>query len=216
VKGFLTKDAGVFASLSEGDFGPLTETMKTFVIQALAESRQGASSVENILKASNLKRGSVTYTKAPFDLKALAAEAVERAKPAAEKKGLALTFSVQEAGTPYIFTGDKAQIHDHVLRNIIDNSIAYTPSGSIAVSLKKENGKFVFAVKDSGVGITEEDKKRLFTEGGHGKDSQRVNVHSTGYGLFIAKTITEEHGGTVRAESEGAGKGSTFIVEFPA
>ncbi|MDE1919073.1 MAG: HAMP domain-containing histidine kinase [Patescibacteria group bacterium] len=70
-------------------------------------------------------------------------------------------------------------------------------------------------MKDTGIGITEEDKKRLFTEGGHGKDSQKVNVHSTGYGLFIAKNIVEAHGGTIRAESEGAGKGSTFIVELP-
>lgn len=215
VKGSLTKDAGAFASLSEGDFGPLPEATKAFVTQALVESRQGADAVGNILKASNLKKGAVTYTKAPFDLKELVAKAVERAKPAAEKKGLALTFLVQEMGTPYTLTGDKAQINDHVLRNIIDNSINYTPSGSVTVSLKKENGKFVFAVKDTGIGITEEDKKRLFTEGGHGKDSQRVNVHSTGYGLFIAKSITEEHGGTIRAESEGQGKGSTFVVEFP-
>ncbi|MCR4275855.1 MAG: HAMP domain-containing histidine kinase [Candidatus Parcubacteria bacterium] len=215
VKGSLAKDAGAFASLVEGDFGPLAENMKNFVTQALVESQGGASSVENILKASNLKKGSVTYTKALFDLKELVAKAVERAKPAAEKKGLALTFLVQEMGTPYILNGDGPQIFDHVLRNIIDNSINYTPSGSVTVSLKKENGKFVFAVKDTGVGITEEDKKRLFTEGGHGKDSQRINVHSTGYGLFIAKSIVEEHGGTIRAESEGAGKGSTFIVEFP-
>ena len=84
-----------------------------------------------------------------------------------------------------------------------------------AVSLKRDGTKIVFAVKDSGIGITEEDKKRLFTEGGHGEDSQTVNVHSTGYGLYIAKQIAIAHGGAIRAESEGADKGSTFIVEFP-
>lgn len=213
VKGFLTKDAGAFAAIADGDFGQCDVNMKPFVERALVESRQGATSVENILKASNLKKGSVTYSKAPFDLKALVAEAVERAKPAAEKKGLALTFLVQEMGTSYILTGDKEQISDHVLRNLIDNAINYTPSGSIAISLKKENGKFVFAVKDTGIGITEEDKKRLFTEGGHGKDSRTINAHSTGYGLYIAKQITEAQGGTIRAESEG--QGSTFVVEFP-
>lgn len=213
VKGSLTKDAGAFASLTEGDFGPLPEAMKAFVTQALVESRQGADGVANILKASNLKKGKVTYAKAPFDLKELALKAVERAKPAAEKKELALTFTAAEGS--YQMTGDAPQIFDHVLRNIIDNSIAYTPSGSVEVLLKRAGPKIVFAVKDTGVGITEEDKKKLFTEGGHGKDSQRVNVHSTGYGLFIAKSITEEHGGTIRAESGGQGKGSAFIVEFP-
>ncbi len=214
VKGFLTKAEGAFAALIDGDFGQLPEELKPFVEHSLAETRQGVDSVSNILKAANLKKGTVAYTKEPFDLRALAAAAVEKAKLAAEQKGLTLTFAADEAS--YQMIGDKAQIDDHVLRNLIDNAVNYTPSGSISVSLKREGDKLVFAVKDSGIGITDEDKARLFTEGGHGKDSQTVNVHSTGYGLYIAKQITEAHGGTIRAESEGAGKGSTFTVEFPA
>ena len=213
VKNSLTKDMGAFAAISQGDFGAPPDGMKPFVERALAESRQSAGSVENILKASNLKKGPVTYAKAPFDLKALVAEAVEKAKPTAEQKGLTLLLTADEAS--YQITGDKVQLSDHVLRNLIDNAINYTPSGTVTVSLKKENNKFVFAVKDSGIGITDEDKKRLFTEGGHGKESQKINVHSTGYGLYIAKNIVEAHGGTIHAESEGAGKGSTFIVELP-
>lgn len=214
VKGFLTKDAGAFAALVEGDLGQLPETAKPFVASALAQSRAGADSVGNILKASNLKRGTVTYIKAPFDLKALVAGAVEKARASAEQKGLKIEF-VSDEGL-YQMLGDASQLNDHVLRNLIENSINYTPAGSITVSLKNEGGKLVFAVKDTGVGISAEDKKRLFTEGGHGAESQRVNVHSTGYGLYIAKQITEAHGGTIRAESEGAGKGSTFIAEFPS
>ena len=168
----------------------------------------------NILTAANLKKGTVAYAREPFDLKTLVAEAVEKGRSAAEQKGLTLTFSTDESS--YQMTGDKVQINDHVLRNLIDNATNYTPSGSIIVSLKKENDKFILTVKDTGIGINEEDMKRLFTEGGHGKDSQKVNVHSTGYGLYIAKQIILAHGGTIRAESEGEGKGSTFIVEFPA
>ena len=214
VKGFLTKDMGAFASLSEGDYGPLPEGMKSMVTSALAQSRQGVDSVSAILKAANLKKGTVSYVKEPFDLKELTTEAVERMRAPAESKGLNLLFNFDDG--PFQMVGDKGQISDHILRNLIDNAINYTPSGSIAVSLKHIDGKFVFVVKDTGVGITEEDKKRLFTEGGHGKDSQTINAHSTGYGLFIAKKITEAHDGTIRAESEGHGKGSTFVVEFPA
>ena len=214
VKGFLTKDAGAFAAISQGDFGQCDVNMKSFVERALVESRQGADSVGNILKASNLKKGTVTYTKESFDLKELVAGAAEKAKLAAEQKGLTLTFTADEGS--YQMMGDKAQISDHVLRNLIDNSINYTSSGSVSVSLKKDAGKLVLIVEDTGIGITEEDKQRLFTEGGHGKDSQTVNAHSTGYGLYIAKQITEAHNGTIRAESLGAGKGSTFVVEFPA
>ena len=216
VKGFLTKDAGAFASLCDGDFGPLPDGLKPFVCNALEQSRSGARSVTDLLTASNQKKGTITYAKEPFDLKALAAEITEKAKSMAEEKKLALAFSADDAGGPYTMSGDKEKIGDHVLRNIIENSIHYTLSGSVAVSLKKEDNKFIFRVEDTGIGITEEDKKRLFTEGGHGKDSQKINVHSTGYGLYIAKNIVAAHGGTIRAESEGEGKGSTFTVELPA
>jgi signal transduction histidine kinase len=214
VKGFLTKAQGAFAALVEGDFGTVPAETIPFVERALAETRNGVDSVSAILKAANLKKGTVAYDKKPFDLKALVEKAVDSAKQGAEQKGLVLTL-VTDAET-YQMTGDAPQINDHVLRNLIDNSINYTPTGSVTVSLKKVGSTYVFAVKDTGVGVTDEDKVRLFTEGGHGKESIKVNVHSTGYGLFIAKQITEAHGGTIRAESEGAGKGSTFIVEFPA
>jgi signal transduction histidine kinase len=57
--------------------------------------------------------------------------------------------------------------------------------------------------------------KHLFTEGGRGKESTKVNVDSTGYGLFVAKSVVEAHGGKIWAESEGKGKGSRFTVELP-
>lgn len=215
VKGYLTKDMGAFAALAEGDLGPLPDAVKPFVKTALEQSRDGANSVIDILQASNQKKGTVEYKHEPFDLAALVSQWYEKLKPLAEKKGLAMTLSVDATGAPYTVTGDGPQTGDHVLRNLIENSINYTPSGSITISLKKEAGKAIFTVADTGVGISDEDKKRLFTEGGKGKESLKVNVHSTGYGLFIAKNIVVAEGGTVRAESEGPGKGSRFIAEFP-
>ncbi len=57
--------------------------------------------------------------------------------------------------------------------------------------------------------------QHLFTEGGHGAESRKVNVDSTGFGLYIVKNIIEAHKGRVWAESEGAGKGAKFTVELP-
>ena len=215
VKGFLTKDASAFAALVDGDFGQLQDGMKPFVENALAQSRDGARSVTDILTASNQKKGTISYAKDPLDLKEIIAGVIQKEQPTAAAKKLTLSFSADDAGAPYTMNGDKEKLAENVFRNIVQNSIYYTPSGSITASLQTEGTKFIFSVKDTGVGITEEDKKNLFTEGGHGKDSQKVNVHSTGYGLFIAKNIVEAHGGTIRAESEGAGKGSTFTVELP-
>jgi len=215
VKGFLTKDSNAFAALADGDFGVLPEQAKQLAEHALTQSREGAASVTNILTASNQKKGTVSYTKAPLDLKIILSEAVESAKSLATEKGLALSLTVDDKVENYVVNGDREKLKENVLRNIIENSIHYTPSGSIGVNLGKSDSRFIVSIKDTGIGITDEDKKLLFTEGGHGKDSQRINVHSTGYGLFIAKNIVEAHGGSIRAESEGAGKGSTFVVELP-
>lgn len=222
VKGFLTKAEGAFAALLEGDFGTLPEGMRPFVTEALRQTREGVTSVSDILQAANQKRGTITYQKEPFDLGKLVIEHVEHARAAAEQKKLDLKLYLDETAT-YPFTGDKAQIAEHVLRNLLDNAVAYTPAGAIEVRLEKVAGPasgldaraYRLSVKDTGVGISEGDKRRLFTEGGHGKESQKVNVHSTGYGLYIAKNIVEHHGGAIRAESEGPGKGTTFIVELP-
>lgn len=216
VKGFLTKDMSAFAALVEGDFGVLPDSMRAFVESALFNSREGARSVIDLLQASNQKKGTVEYKKEPFDFATVVKEWFDKIKPIAEKKGLKYEFILDETKVPYSAIGDRGQMGDHVIRNLIENATNYTLQGGITVSLTKSDGKMIFSVKDTGVGITEEDKKRLFTEGGRGKESIKVNVHSTGYGLFIAKNIVDAHGGTIRAESAGAGKGSEFIIELPA
>jgi len=112
--------------------------------------------------------------------------------------------------------GDEVKFRQHIIRNLIDNAIRYTPHGSVRVTLEKTPAGVRLSVKDSGVGIAPEDKERLFLEGGKGEHATNVNPESTGYGLFVAKTVVEAHGGTIRAESEGEGKGAEFIVELSA
>jgi len=230
VKGYLTKGEYAFSEMLDGDFGKLAPETQGLATTALAELRKGVASVTDILKAANLKRGTVTYEMKPIDLKGLVQEEIERAKVPARDKGLGFGVEIDEAEN-YMVSADKGQIAEHVVRNLLDNAIKYSPTGTITVSLRRTSKNsttpttplqtqdykdvILFSVKDSGVGITDEDKKRLFTEGGRGKESLKVNVHSTGYGLYIAKGIVEAHKGRIWAESDGAGKGSTFFVELP-
>ncbi len=83
------------------------------------------------------------------------------------------------------------------------------------MELTKSDNVIRFTIIDTGVGISPEDMPKLFTEGGHGTHSKEINPDSTGFGLSIAKQIVEAHSGTIRAESQGSGVGSTFIVELP-
>ena len=214
IKGFLTEGQNAFAGIVEGDYGDASPQLMALARTALEKMRAGVDTVMNILDASNLKKGTVSYKKEKYDFRDVVEKSMDVMVLRAQAKNLAIDWTV-DGNSSYTAVGDKEKIQEHVVRNLIDNAIRYTPKGSIHVSLTRASKNIRFSVKDTGVGITEEDKARLFTEGGHGKDSIKVNVDSTGYGLFIAKQVTEAHGGTIRAESEGAGKGSEFVVMMP-
>lgn len=215
IKGYLTKNEAGFAAITEGDYGTVSEPLQTMASSALVDTRRGVETVMDILDASNLKKGTVAYDKKPFNFSAAVQDTVSSLKSMAQEKGISLEYA-DSTGASSTINGDENKLRRHVIRNLIDNSIRYTPSGSVRVELGRIGSALRMTVTDTGVGITKEDMARLFTEGGKGADSIKVNVHSTGYGLFIAKSIVEAHGGKIWAESEGAGKGSRFIAELPA
>ena len=214
VKGYLTKNEAGFSAIASGDYGEVQVPLKRMSEEALADTRKGVETVMNILDASNLKKGTVAYDKKSFDLAKAVEETVAELAPAAREKKIRLDFRKTSADQ-FTIVGDEEKLRRHVIRNIIDNSIKYTPHGEVTVDLAREDSLVRLTIADTGVGITKEDMAHLFTEGGRGAESSKVNVHSTGYGLFIAKAIVEAHEGRVWAESEGKDKGSRFIVELP-
>jgi len=213
VKSYLTKSAGALAAIAEGDLGSVPQPVQQMAGSALQETRKGVDTVMDILHGSDAAKGTLAIDTKPFDAKASILAIAQALKPSAEAKGLAFNLFAGE-GT-YTLNGDEAKLRDQVFRNLIDNAIRYTPSGSIRMDIKTNGSIIRFEVKDTGVGIDAETKQILFTEGGRGAHSADVNPESTGFGLSIAKQIVEAHGGRIWAESAGAGTGSTFIVELP-
>lgn len=214
VKGGLGKANDVFAEIVEGSFDGDGTTLKEMARTVLADNRKVVGQVEDVLNSANFKTGKMSYDMKPFDFREALLESVGKYKPDAEAKGLAFAVHITESQN-YTVQGDRALMVGHLFKNLLENAINFTPSGSIAVELTRAENVVRLSVKDTGVGITPEDMKRLFTEGGHGKDSIKVNVHSTGYGLFITKQIVDAHRGKIWAESPGAGKGASFFVELP-
>ncbi len=215
VKGILGKNKNMFAMILEKDPNTTAEQIDSFIKRSSVDTNGAIDMVENILRSNDFKNGKVSMDMKPFDMKASVLDALNSLKFDIETKGLTVKTTIDEK-QDYTVLGDKENITKHVIRNLIDNAIRYTPKGDITIFLSKNGNKVLFSVKDTGVGITPEDMSKLFTEGGRGKDSIKVNVHSTGYGLFFAKGMVEAHNGRVWAESEGAGKGTTFLLELPA
>lgn len=213
VKGSFTRSKYIFAGIVDGTFGEVNEEVKKYAAQGLESDNMGIETVDLVLNADNLQKGAVKYDMKTLDMKEVVEKTLLEKKIQAEARGLKIESEVKDG--EYHVLGDAFWLKE-AINNLIENSIKYTKHGEIKMGLEDGNGKVRFYVKDTGVGITEEDKKNLFTEGGRGKNSVKVNVDSTGYGLYSVKLIIDAHKGKVWGESEGEGKGSTFYIELEA
>ncbi|MFZ2150019.1 MAG: HAMP domain-containing sensor histidine kinase [Minisyncoccia bacterium] len=211
VKGSFTRTKFIFAGLLDGTFGDINPDVRKVAEQGLEFDDGGIQTVDLVLNVANLQNGLIKYEMRELDFKEVVLKTVDEKRLGVEAKGLKLELHIEK--DTYKVVGDAFWLKE-VVSNLIENSIKYTKEGTISVALS-DGGKILLSVKDTGLGITEEDKHNLFTEGGRGKESIKVNVDSTGYGLFTVKMVVEAHKGKVWAESEGAGKGSQFYVELP-
>lgn len=213
IKGYLSKARGIFSELLvEPAYGPVAESAKPMIKEGFDSLTEGVGFIQQVLNGSSAESGKIVYNMKPIDFKTVVTDVVAKQKENAEKKGL--TLDVETMDGNYSMMGDEINLRE-VVRNLIDNSITYTEKGGLHVTLGHKDTKIILTLKDTGVGISNEDMPRLFTKGGRGKDSLRMNVNSTGYGLAFVKGVVEAHKGRVWVESEGKGKGSTFFVEIP-
>nr|MDO8087274.1 PAS domain-containing sensor histidine kinase [Candidatus Sigynarchaeum springense]MDO8116192.1 PAS domain-containing sensor histidine kinase [Candidatus Sigynarchaeota archaeon] len=117
-----------------------------------------------------------------------------------------------------IIRADPLRIEE-VIINLVMNAIKYTPrNGNIIISLDATQTHVKLAVIDDGIGLTDDEKKILFTKFGSVYRKQmegKIETYGTGVGLFISKEIIEAHGGRIWAESNGRDKGSTFSFMIP-
>ena len=211
----LTAMKGYASLILEGDMGAITAETKQAVSRIFESTNTLASIVDDYLNITRIELGTMKYVFDTVDLKHLIEDVIGELKPNIDKSPVKFTFEAENSGTDYRITADRDKLKQ-VIANLIDNSIKYTPQGSVSVSLTLDHPrhKFIFALKDTGIGIASETLPRLFQKFSRAGNANKTNIKGTGLGLFVAKEIVEAHHGVIRAESPGEGKGSSFIVEF--
>jgi signal transduction histidine kinase len=214
VKGFFTRSRIIFDSLKTDYKDGLSKEVQHLVDVGFETNTEAVEMVRALLDASNLKDGTMHYQKVTLNIRALIADVIKPLKELAETKGINLNTNLGSGDV--MVDADITQL-TQVIRNLVENSINYTHKGSVEVGLEenKKTKQAIFEVVDSGIGLTDEDMEKLFTEGGRGQRAKEQNVNSTGYGLFIAKQIVDQHDGEITASSAGEGKGSKFTVKLP-
>jgi signal transduction histidine kinase/CheY-like chemotaxis protein len=170
--------------------------------------------VADLLDVSRIAAGKLTLEPVPTDPLVPVRAAVEAVRPAAEAKSLRLDFDASPVGAPLPADPQRLQ---QVVSNLLDNAVKFTPGGGrIAVRLERTDGRVRISVSDTGPGIPAEFLPHVFERFRQAEGRATTRRHGgLGLGLAIVRHLVELHHGTVRVESPGGGRGTTFTVELP-
>jgi signal transduction histidine kinase len=162
---------------------------------------------------TRIQEGGFSLQLESVELPLVIEDAIDAARRPAESAGLELRAEIEREGMPDL-TGDPHRLGQAV-DNLLSNAIKFTPSGGwIEVRLHRRGDVAIIDVEDSGLGIPEDEQKRLFDRLYRASSALQHQIQGVGIGLSIVKAIAEAHGGSVKVESE-EGKGTTFTLEIP-
>ena len=211
----LTVIKGYVSLVSEGSFGTVTLKTQEALAKVFFSTQQLVKLVNDLLDLSRMEAGKIHYDIKPTVLAQLIERTVQEFQQNAVQKNITLAFENHAPqALPLSIDPDKIS---QVITNLVDNALKYSPAqGSVAVSLEQiGNQALQMRVRDSGMGIKAEDIARLFTKFVRTEEARKMDPNGSGIGLYFAKNVVEDHHGKLWVESDGVGKGSTFIVELP-
>jgi PAS domain S-box-containing protein len=194
--------------------GNLDEAKRAHALEVVERNtRAQAQLIEDLLDMSRVVTGHLRLDMRRVDLSAVTRTAVEAVKPSAEAKELAITLDLP-ANVGAIH-GDPDRLQQ-VIWNLLTNSVKFTPRGGrIRVALRANGSDAVLQISDSGAGIGADLLPHVFERFRQGVSSASRTHGGLGIGLALVRHLTEMHGGTVEAASDGEDRGSTFTVRLP-
>jgi PAS domain S-box-containing protein len=184
--------------------------------RALATIERNAKSqlglIEELLDLSRIVADKMPLEIVPLELAVLVERCVEAMMPVAIEKGVVLEYSALASGVTVF--GDRKRL-EQIITNLISNAIKFTPRyGRIDVSLGRDDDQARLVIRDTGRGIAADLLPHVFELFRQEEDSA-ASKKGLGLGLYIVRHLTDLHGGTVRAASDGEGRGATFEVLLP-
>ena len=189
------------------------EKRQEFYRTMLHDSERLLGTIEQVLRTGRVGPSSRKLNLVTIDLASVVEGCLARAQALYHVAPESLRF---QAGPRTPIVGDPDEVQAAV-SNLIDNAVKYSGTNiNVTVETAQVDGKYVsLRVRDQGAGIPRSELKRIFKRFYRVPGQLATRVKGTGLGLYIVRSVAKRHGGRVWAESEGPGRGSTFVVQFP-
>ncbi|MDP2663913.1 MAG: ATP-binding protein [bacterium] len=199
--------------LMEGDLGKITQKQSEFIGKTYDANERMISLINDLLNVARIEEGRYVYNPVLTSIEDLVQKVIDFSQGEIKNKKIRLEFEKPKTKLPQVSVD--AEKIELAIQNFLDNAVKYTsPGGKVTISLKGGIKKIEVSVADTGIGIPENQQKRVFTKFFRAANAMRTETEGTGLGLFIVKNIIRAHGGEAWFESK-EGKGTTFHFTLP-
>jgi len=208
----LTNIKWTFEVLTSEEFEVPEEKKEEYFVNVRENIARMVELIDDLLIVSKIEQGKIPITKREISLEELVKDLVSRYQIFAEASHIELICYFQK-NLPKVFA-DPSLIKI-VIENLIDNAIRYTKGGGkVGIKLEGQGPKIYFEIKDSGVGIPEQEKAYIFQKFFRAENALKQRTRGSGLGLYVCKSIIEKSGGNIWFKSE-EGVGTTFYFTLP-
>jgi len=193
---------------------PLTDEQRDYATTLRDSGDALLTIINDILDFSKIEAGRMDIEHQPFDLRECVESALDLVAGRAAEKQLDIAY-VFDGELPLAVLGDVTRLRQ-VLLNLLSNAVKFTERGEVVLTVSADGDQVRFAVRDTGIGLSEEGKRRLFQKFSQADSSTTRKYGGTGLGLAISKLLAELMGGSMGVDSAGPNTGSTFHFSITA
>lgn len=202
---------GYMDMILQGLTGKVDEKAKQHLIKILLNIQRLDLLINELLDVSRIEQDRLQYDMQPIDISRVVDEVLTEIGEKATEKGLEIEHKKLSQMPPIFADRDRTA---QIIENLVSNAIKYTSKGKITINYQLDKGKLITSIKDTGIGMSPADMKRLFERFYRIKNEKTMDISGTGLGLWIAKAIAKHMNGDIKPESK-ENIGSTFKIIFP-
>ncbi|MEI6040197.1 MAG: ATP-binding protein [Candidatus Berkelbacteria bacterium] len=203
---------GYLDMMLQGLTGKIDEKAKEHLLKIFANVQRLDVLINELLDVSRLEQDRMQFDMQPVNMKQVMDDVLTEISDQAKNKGLTIEHT-PPAQLPPVFA-DPDRLHQ-IFTNIIGNAIKYTTEGGITILYSLDNGQVRITIKDTGLGMSKEDQKRLFERFYRIKNEKTADISGTGLGLWISKAIAKRMNGDIEVKSqENVGSEFTLVLPF--